>query len=276
MAQIPVLCFSQAVLKSSVVSNKAVLVPSSNALSASQAAVPSTPKTKQSNGGAALSESYDVVVVNKFAPAGVDINYLPLFGEYLKTENQQLEDQMFISDCDKNFKNRVEASDFFAKMGWEYLAEGNKNLAIHRFNLAWLLDNENPDAFWGLGVVEYQSGSAQKAAKWMKRGIEINDQPNVSLMVDLATVYISCSVEKSSREDLIKAYELLYKAIALQPEYTNAYMQLTVANIVENKIDEAWENFHKGYNLAPEEVSLDVLTELLNRKADPKGVFRKP
>ncbi len=278
ITQIPVLCFSQSVLKSTVVSSKPVLVPSSGSSTKAPVAQPSSAavKTKASSSDNTSTDTFEVVVVKKTAPAGLDINYLPLFGEYMKTDGQLLEDQMFISDCDRNFKNRSEASDFFAKMAWDYLSEGNKNLAVHRFNLSWLLDKNNPDPFWGWGVIEYQDRKPQIAAKYLVKGLEMSHDPNVSLMVDLATVYISCSLEKSAPEDLTKANDLLNKAMALQPDYINTYMQLTIARIIDNKLDEAWDFFHRGYSISPEEVSVDVLNELLIRAPDPKGIFRKP
>ena len=51
-------------------------------------------------------------------------------------------------------------------------------------------------------------------------------------------------------------------------------MQLTLVNIIENKLDEAWDSFHQGYELNTKEVNFEILGELLKRKADPKGVFK--
>ncbi|MFN3589287.1 MAG: hypothetical protein ACK4UP_07870, partial [Spirosomataceae bacterium] len=85
-----------------------------------------------------------------------DISMIPFFAHQPKSLEQQLEDLAFISSCENNFGNRVNASSFFCQMGWQYLAEGSKELATQRFNLAWLLNRHNPEAHWGLGVILFQ------------------------------------------------------------------------------------------------------------------------
>lgn len=209
-----------------------------------------------------------------FAPEGVDIATLPLFGDYQKTVTQLNDDTNFVIECDKSFAKRAEASDFFANVGWQYLEEGKKEEAIRRFNWAYLLDNQNVDSYWGLGVIEYQQKNYPLAIRLMKKGLEVAENDNITLMVDLATVYIKCFVSDKNADDLKSAYELLELAISIQPEFANAYMQKALAQLANGDIDNAWVSFHKGYEIAPEEASREILSELLSRKADPQGVFR--
>ena len=232
-------------------------------------------KTQQDAAPAIEESTSEVVIVNKTAPTGVDINFIPLFGNFIKTEAQQVEDQLFLSDCDNQFKSRAEGSEFFSKMGWDYLSDGDKNTAIHRFNLSWLLNPDNVDAYWGLGVIEFQSVNFPNAIKLMNKGLEISKEPNYVLMVDLATVYIKTALNNpNSMIETANARNLLTKSLEIQPKYTSAYMQLTLVNIIENKLDEAWDSFHQGYELNTKEVNFEILGELLKRKADPKGVFK--
>lgn len=214
-------------------------------------------------------------VESTFAPDGIDINLLPLFGGFKKTAQQIDEDKAFILDCQKNFKNKAESSDFFSTMAWQYLGEGNKEMATHRFNLAWLLDNTNEDAYWGLGVLAYQDSNFENATKLMRKGLNLNDK-NVTLIVDLATVYIKCYANDKAEEDLNNANELLDKALNIQPELTSAYMQKCLIHIINNELESAWDNFHFAFELDPENVNLDILNELVNRMEDPRGIFKKP
>lgn len=217
-----------------------------------------------------------VVVVNRTAPADVDINYLPLFGNYEKTETQLVNDELFLSECDREFSSRKEAGDFFNKMAWQYLSEGDKGTATYRFNLAYLLNPENFDIYWGLGVIEFQSGNYSNAIELMDKGLQLSDGKNYVFMTDLATVYIKKALGNTySIIESSKAKELLNNAIKIQPQYTPAFVQLTIVNLLENNLDAAWENFHKAYELNPAELSREVLAELLSRKEDPKGVFKK-
>ncbi|MCD8539960.1 MAG: tetratricopeptide repeat protein [Leadbetterella sp.] len=217
-----------------------------------------------------------VVLVNRTAPVGVDINYLPLFGNYEKSETHLVNDELFLSECDREFPTRKEAADFFNKMAWQYLSEGDKGTATYRFNLAYLLNPENFDLYWGLGVIEFQSGNYSNAIELMNRGLELSDGKNYVFMTDLATVYIKKALGNThSIIESSKAKELLNTAVKIQPQYTPAFVQLTIVSLLENNLDAAWENFHKAYELNPAELSREVLVELLSRKEDPKGVFRK-
>ena len=214
-------------------------------------------------------------VNKKLSPIGINIHLLPLYGEFEKTTAQKVTDEAFLKVCDLNFPNRAKASAFFAERAWDYLAEGQKDTAIYRFNLAYLLDNENADAFWGLGVISYQNEQYEKAISLMKRGLEMDDNDNVTLVVDLATVYIKLFTVEANKEDLYRAFDLLEKVLKKQPECANAFMQLSLARLLNGQTDEAWENFHKGYNIDPDNASIDILEGLLAKKEDPRGVFKK-
>ena len=220
--------------------------------------------------------SFEDKKLSKIAPKDVNINYLPLFGGYDKTEEQLISDELFRSDCDKEFATRNEAAQFFNKMGWQYLREGDKTTAVYRFNLSYLLNQDNYEVLWGLGVIEYQAGNLENAITLMSEGIQLSDYRNYVFMTDLATIFLQSAIKSPSPLlETVKAKTLLSKAIEIQPQYTPAFVQLTIAELLENNLDAAWANFHKAYNLNPAELSKELLAELLGRKEDPQGVFIK-
>jgi tetratricopeptide (TPR) repeat protein len=235
---------------------------------------PFEPKQFKSLDKSIIEREHQVILVGKTAPVGVNIYEIGLFGGYQKTLSQQEEDKLFLADADRNFDNRDKASAFFSDMGWQYLSEGNKELATNRYNLAYLLNSRNMDVYWGLGVINYQKGELEDAVKLMTKGLENDGDKNVALLVDLATVHIKCFTENHHAADMPQAYELLDKAIALQPDFANAYMQLALANLVDGNIDQAWMSFHKGYEKNPGQVDFQLLSELLQQKPDPKGFFK--
>jgi tetratricopeptide (TPR) repeat protein len=220
-----------------------------------------------------VQDTQTQVVKKIFAPKGANIYLFPLFGAFEKTEAQKAFDTEFLKACDLNFNNRHEASEFFAARAWEYLGEGERDTAMYRFNLAYLLDDDNSDAYWGLGVIAYQNEKYTQAIDLMNHGLEIED--NLTLIVDLSTVYIKCFTVDADKEDLIKAFELLTKALTKQPDSANALMQLSLAKLLNEEIDEAWERFHQGYELDPDNASIEILEGLLAKKDDPRGVFKK-
>jgi len=265
-------CFAQISNRSQSTGN--VAKGSRDLLNSPKVSTPVAPSRSADNSREEKAEK--VVVVTRTAPAGTDINYLPMFGNYEKTETQLVNDELFLSECDREFSSRKEAGDFFNKMAWQYLSEGDKGTATYRFNLAWLLNPENIDVFWGLGVIEFQNGNYSNAIDLMNKGLALSDGKNYVFMTDLATVYIKKALSNPhSIIESTKAKELLNNAVKIQPQYTPAFVQLTVVNLLENNLDAAWENFHKAYELNPAELSREVLAELLSRKEDPKGIFKK-
>lgn len=214
-------------------------------------------------------------ISKKTALIGTNIFLIPLFGGFEKSVEQKEKVEEFLKSCDKSFKNRSEASDFFATRAWEYLSEGEKDTATHRFNLAYLLDDENAEAYWGLGVIAYQNQQYEQAIELMNKGLDMDDDDNVTLIVDLSTVYLKCFTVDNNHKDLENAFNLLHKALNKQPDAANALMQLSMAKLLNNELDEAWERFHEGYELDPENANIEILEALLSKKDDPKGIFHK-
>jgi len=52
-----------------------------------------------------------------------------------------------------------------AMRGWQYLAAGDLDDAMRRFNQAWLLNKKNGTALWGMAAVEASSGKFDDSLK---------------------------------------------------------------------------------------------------------------
>lgn len=96
------------------------------------------------------------------------INELPMYGGIKRTPAEIESDNKLIETVTKN-QTRQEASREAARLGWEYYHESDLKTAMKRFNQAWLLDPENPYAYWGFGLI-----LAEKAQK--KASVEMIDQ----------------------------------------------------------------------------------------------------
>ncbi|GAB4025942.1 tetratricopeptide repeat protein [Spirosoma koreense] len=201
------------------------------------------------------------------------LNVLPLFGERPKTADQIGDEIHFLNDCDRNFANRTEASNFFADRGWDYITSRQLDTAAYRFNLAWLLNDHNPDAYWGLGVVCYQKNQLPDAIRLLKRGLALADS-NVALMTDLATLEIKHYQDKASTDVLADAENHLQRAIALSAANAVYIQKLSVVYFLRADYAKAWEYFHQAYHLDSSSLDLGYLDELLAKLPDPKGVFK--
>ena len=206
-------------------------------------------------------------------PVGGSVNTLPLFGERPKTAAQIDEEIHFLNDCDRNFPSRSEASEFFAARGWDYVADGQLDTATHRFNLSWLLNDHNADAYWGLGVVSYQKNNLPGAISLLKKGVDVADT-NVVLMADLATLQIKNYQEKQDPIDLTEAEKLLLRTVSLSPNLATSYQKLAVVNFLKADYEKSWAYFHQARTLDLSVLDLSFLNELLAKLPDPKEVFK--
>lgn len=221
---------------------------------------------KQQSQDATYSVRTDFSIINYSSPPPIE--YL------LKIESQRDIYTNLLTECHESFETDEEASIFFSKMGWNYLAEGDRKEARKRFDWAYLLDQNNVEAYWGLGVMTFQEERFEESTLFMEHGVKAAKEQNVTLMVDLATVYIRLFAGTEQPKHLRRAFELIDKAIEINPNYTNAYMQKALAQLVNGKVDAAWLSFHQGYEIAPKESDIHILTNLLAEMPDPKGVFK--
>ncbi|WP_051664099.1 tetratricopeptide repeat protein [Dyadobacter crusticola] len=198
---------------------------------------------------------------------------LPLFGEVSKTSEQIDEEIKFLSECDKSFPSRTEASSFFAARAWEYLQEGSLDTACYRFNLAQLLNDKNVEAYWGLGVVSYQRENWVDAKRMLSKGVSLQGD-NVPLLVDLSTVDLKLYAITSRKEELDEAAELLKHATAVDSTYALGQYNLSLLHYNLNELDKSWEHLHKGRLLDLSQMNFEFVELLKAKMPDPQGFFK--
>ena len=204
--------------------------------------------------------------------ASVDVNTLPLFGERPKTAAQIDEEIHFLNDCDRSFPSRAEASVFFTERGWDYVDHGQLDTAAYRFNLAWLLNSKNADAYWGLGVVSYQKNQFADAIRMLRKGSAL-DNNNTVLLTDLATVEIKEYQRKPNDELLTEAEDHLQRVITINPNALSL-QKMSMVFYLKADYNKAWSYFHQASTLDVSSLDLTYLSELLAKQPDPKGVFK--
>src|SRR5918992_201732 len=90
---------------------------------------------------------------------------LPMFGQPKVTRPQNLKqaDEAFIRDSTLRYGNRQAASNALAAQGWTAIRAKQADLAMQRFNQAWLFNAKNYSVFWGFGAVLSERGKLVEA-----------------------------------------------------------------------------------------------------------------
>ena len=203
----------------------------------------------------------------------INLNIVPLFGGRAKSLTQKALDEQFLKDCDVSFKDRSEACQFFCERGWEYLAEGELDTAMYRFNLAYLLNCHCSDTFWGMGVICFQREQLKDAVKLLNMGLE-EDPKNAALLADLATLHVNLYKKNKSESDLNRALELLNTSIEKDSNNATTYLRFALAEFERAGYTKAWEYVHKCRTIDMDSLDLEFLKNLQAKMPDPEGVFR--
>ena len=198
---------------------------------------------------------------------------LPLFGSQPKSEVQLREDQAFLAECDRSFGSREEASKFFETRAWEYLAEGKQDTAIHRFNLAWLLNGKNANPYWGLGAISAGQGKTDEGIDLLTKALALESN-NAGMLVDAASLRLNRYKEKNNKQEVEISRGLLNQAIGVDSTNGDAYAKLSMVYFYLDDYDKAWENLHKSRSISIAGMDFSYLTELIAKKPDPMGMFK--
>jgi len=183
-----------------------------------------------------------------------DRNLLPKYGLLPKTDSQKAADAKFISAIDEQYHgDRNKASTELATRGWQYLAGQNFADAMRRFNQAWLLNNSNGAALWGMAAIQASSGKLDDSLKLFAEaekfvGSDINFSIDYTKALGMAGVKLS---EGALLKDAFDRFERIYQkapqntknlqnwAITLFSigRYSEAWAKVTLAEATPNKDD---------------------------------------
>ncbi len=143
-----------------------------------------------------------------------DRNLLPKYGNLPKTEWQKEADAAFIKATDEEYHgDRNKASMDTAARGWQYLRAGDLEDAMRRFNQAWLLNNNNGVALWGMAAIEASSGEFDESLKLFAEaekfvGSEINFSVDYAKAVGKAGV---AQKDDALLKDAFRRFESIYQ-----------------------------------------------------------------
>lgn len=141
------------------------------------------------------------------------INEIPMYGNLPKSQELIGYDQKFIYDVVKQFGSRDSACKVHIHLGNYYLGLGDPNIAIKRFNQAWLLDSTNADVYWGFAYSLEKKDRYKEAIPMFEKAIHYA-QDNYKIWIGYAVCYSLIADKegnKSKKEEFFKKSELLFE-----------------------------------------------------------------
>jgi tetratricopeptide (TPR) repeat protein len=192
------------------------------------------------------------------------INLLPMYGEVQKCEEQIELDKKFILKSEKQFKDRKKASEYYVSKGWEYFYNNDIDTSMKRFNQAWLLDNSNPQIYWGFGNLLGKKGEFEESIKYLQKSIEM-DSNNAKVYECISVSYGQMYYRTKQNKYLNFRVESLKKALKIEPKNGNVLGELAGTYAYLNQKDSLVKYIKKTDEINPKFVNPKV-REIANEK----------
>ena len=187
---------------------------------------------------------------------GSGIDQSPMYGGMDRQSIPELRagDEWLIANVSKELGSREKGSEAFVEQGIRYYQQDNYAMAMKRFNQAWLLSPNNPEAFWGFAMIYHDEGKNCEAKNMIDRAIALNLSKPIPL-ADAGRIYTLCAVSDSSLDQNAKSKfysaseELYKKASAIAPNNDYIYASWATAHYWRGEYLEAWEKVSKQRSL---------------------------
>jgi len=206
---------------------------------------------------------------------------LPMFGQpkIVRPEKLKKTDESLIRDMTLRFGNRAAASNALAEQGWTALRSGQVDLAMLRFNQAWLLNPKNFRAFWGFGAVESQRGRLSEAMELLETARELLDDPaqRVALLCDLGTLHSEYAAHLPRDRELERAQHFVLansrfsESLENNPKYAASWREWAISLYQQERYSEAWIRVKQAQDLRAEAFPPDFLEKLSAKMPEPKS-----
>jgi hypothetical protein len=186
------------------------------------------------------------IVINMLSSLAIadETNILPKYGLIEKSESEKKVDEKFIASVKEHYKgNLTKAAEDIALSGWGYLRQNDTIGAMKRFNQAWLLDNKNGTALWGMAIAEQKKALPTSIATSMELFAEAEQykKEDIDFAVDYARAMSFRAIQLKDitflRNTLNKYSEISLKA----PNHTLNFQNWAITLYQIGDYKQSWE-----------------------------------
>jgi tetratricopeptide (TPR) repeat protein len=217
------------------------------------------------------------------SPSGVPLNLIPMYGhpDLQKSERLKQVDARFIASVLAEGGSREQAVKGFVAQGWHHLQADEVDMAMRRFNQAWLLDANHYMPYWGFGAVlsarhelDASMWHYQKALALLTQLGDVGQKHR--LLTDTARTYALQGLElkerdpKRAKEHFDQAHAMLAEAVQRVPTYGNTYRTWAIALYMEDDYAQAWQMVKTLRRLGEADPPQDFLDALSRKMPEPQ------
>lgn len=205
---------------------------------------------------------------------------LPMYGQpkIPRPDHLKKADEDFIRDNTLRFGNRNAGSNALAAQGWTAVRVKQPDVAMQRFNQAWLLNPKNFRVFWGFGALASERGRLQEALEHLERARELLDDPaqRVALLCDLGTVHSEYAARLPADRQLERAQHFVIansrftESLDNDPTYAMSWREWAMSLYEQERYSEAWVKVKQARENRAEPFPPEFLKKLSAKMPEPK------
>ena len=150
------------------------------------------------------------------------INLLPMYGRVKKCPEQLAADKKLIEDSERMYNSRQQAAAAFVGRAWQHYNANRLELAMRRFNQAWLLDSTNAALPWGFANILGKQGQDAKSLPFFRLAIARNPT-EANVWESASSSYANIFFATQNTAALVTAIICLKKSIRFNPANPVAY-----------------------------------------------------
>lgn len=154
-------------------------------------------------------------------------------------------------------------SAHYLEVGWEKFYANDFDLAIKRFNQAWLYDPENPMIYWGFAVVMGERGKGEGSIRHLNESMmlfekvvdQLDNDPGFLIDMAITCTTLKCMQEYAGAEETVfvdKSTKLLSQAEHLSPELPVLWLRWAEIDCASSRPDYAYNKFAKALQFKPD------------------------
>jgi tetratricopeptide (TPR) repeat protein len=203
---------------------------------------------------------------------------LPMYGQpgIVRPDDLKKADAVFARQATTEYGSPGAASRVWAAQGWASLRNGKPELALQKFNQAWLLNSQNYQVFWGFGAVLSEQGRLAEAIEQLEVANQLIDEPaqKVALLFDLGSVYSELAARLPEDKQLdraqyfVKANQCFAESLGIDPKYAPSWKEWAVSLYRQERYSEAWIKAKRAIELKAEPFPAGFIDDL--RKKNPE------
>lgn len=184
------------------------------------------------------------------------IDNIPMYGQPAIPRPDLLKkaDEDFIKQASEGLGGREAASKAWYAQAEKFIANGDLDLAMRRYNQSWLLNPNNYQPYWGFGRAMLQSGEIDEAIQYLEKSKELVDDQfqKVALLTDLGSAYSTKAGQISSTQNQDKerlfslANQNFSESTTLDSTYGNSWRRWAMSLYEQGNYAGAWEKVKRA------------------------------